>query len=60
MTTKEVLRTLLDRLPDDATFEDVQYQIYLLQKSHAGQEDVRQGRTVPHAQVMKELAQWLK
>ena len=60
MTTKEVIRKLLDRLPDDATIEDVQYQIYVLQKIHAGEEDVRAGRTIPHDKVMEELAKWLK
>lgn len=60
MTTKEVLRRLLDRLPDDATIEDVQYQIYVLQKIHAGEKDVHEGRTIPHDQMMKELAHWLK
>jgi predicted transcriptional regulator len=60
MATKEVLHKLLDRLSDDATIEHVQYQIYVLQKIHAGQEDIRQGRTIPHDQVMKEFAQWLK
>ena len=60
MTTKEVIRRLLDRLPDDATIEDVQYQIYVLQKIQAGEEDIRGGRTLPHDEVMKELAQWLK
>ena len=60
MTTKEVLRRLLDRLPDDATIEDVQYQIYVLQKISAGEKDVQEGRTIPHDQVMKDLAKWLK
>jgi predicted transcriptional regulator len=60
MTTKELLRKLLDRLPDDATFEDVQYQIYVLQKIRAGEEDLEAGRTIPHEQVLKDLAQWLK
>jgi predicted transcriptional regulator len=60
MTTKELLRKLLDRLPDDATIEDVQYQIYVLQKIRAGEEDLEAGRTIPHEQVLKDLAQWLK
>lgn len=60
MTTKELIRRLLDRLPDDATIEDVQYQIYVLQKLQAAEEDVAAGRVVSHDEVMKELAQWLK
>jgi predicted transcriptional regulator len=60
VTTKDVLRELLDRLPDDATLEDVQYQIYVLQKIRAGEEDIEAGRIIPHDKVMKDLAQWLK
>jgi predicted transcriptional regulator len=60
MTTKDLVRKLLDRLPDDATLEDVQYQIYVLQKIRAGEEDIEAGRTVPHDEVMKDLDQWLK
>ena len=47
MTTKQVLQKLLDRLPDDATIEDVQYQILVLQKIRAGEDDLETGRMVP-------------
>ena len=60
MTAKEVIRRLLDGLPDNATIEDVQYQIYVLQKIRAGEEDYQSGRTVPHDEVMKDLARWVK
>ena len=56
MTTKELIRRLLDRLPDDATIEDVQDQIYVLQKLQAAQEDLEAGRVILHDEVMKELA----
>ena len=60
MTTKELLQKLLDRLPDDATLEEIQYQIFVLQKIHAGEEDIADGRTVRHYEVMRDLARWLK
>lgn len=60
MTTKDLVRKLLDRLPDDASLEDVQYQLYVLQKIRAGEEDIVAGRTVPHDEVMRDLARWLK
>ena len=56
MTTKEVIRKLLDRLPDDASIEDVQYQIYVLQKIQAGGADLKAGRVKRHDEVMKDLA----
>lgn len=60
MTTKELIRKLLDQLPDDATIEDVQYQIFVLQKIQAGEEDLKAGRIVTNDQVMNDLARWVK
>jgi predicted transcriptional regulator len=60
MTTKELIRKLLDQMPDDATIEDVQYQIFVLQKIQAGEEDLEAGRIVTHDQVMHDLARWVK
>jgi predicted transcriptional regulator len=46
-TVKEEARRLVDRLPDDATWEDLQYEIYVRQAIEAGLKDSREGRTVP-------------
>jgi hypothetical protein len=46
-TIKEEARRLVERLPDDATWEDLQYEIYVLQAIEAGLKDSREGRTVP-------------
>ncbi len=50
MTTpsvKEEARRLVERLPDDASWEDLQYQIYFRQAVEAGLKDSREGRVVP-------------
>ncbi len=60
MTTKELIRKLLDKMPDNATIEDIQYQIYVLQKIQAGEEDLGAGRIVSNDQVMQDLARWVK
>ena len=46
-TVKDEARRLIERLPDDATWEDLQYQIYFRQAVEAGLQDAREGRTVP-------------
>jgi hypothetical protein len=46
-TIKEEARRLVERLPDDATWEDLQYEIYVRQAIEAGRKDSREGRTVP-------------
>ncbi len=55
MQTKETVRDLLDRLPDDCTIEDVLYHLYVVQEIELGKADVAAGRTVAHEQVVAEL-----
>lgn len=45
-TIKDEARRLIERLPDDATWEDLQYEIYVRQAIEAGLKDSREGRTV--------------
>jgi hypothetical protein len=45
-TVKDEARRLVERLPEDATWEDLKYEIYLRQAVEAGLKDSRQGRTV--------------
>jgi len=58
-SAKEEIRDILDRLPDDASFEDIQYHIYVCQKIERGLEDAREGRTLSQAQAEESLARWL-
>ena len=60
MTTKDTVRALLDRLPDDCSLEDVQYHLYVVQAVARGRADEEAGRTIPHEQVDAELRRkWL-
>ena len=55
VTTKEKVREVLARLPDDCSLEDVLYHLYVLQKPEEGIADLEAGRTVPHEKVVEEL-----
>lgn len=46
-TVKQEARRLVEQLPDDATWEDLQYEIDFRQAVEAGLKDSREGRTVP-------------
>lgn len=60
MKTKERVRDLLDRLPDDCSVEEVLYHLYVVQAVERGEADVAAGRTIPHQQVVEELRRkWL-
>jgi hypothetical protein len=48
----EALR-LVERLPADATWEDLQYEIYVRQAIEAGLKDSREGKTVPLTEVRR-------
>lgn len=60
MTTKERVRDLLDRLPDDCSLDDVLYHLYVVQTIERGLADAEAGRTIPHEQVAEEMKRkWL-
>ncbi len=60
MTTKDTVRALLDRLPDDCSLDDVLYHLYVVQAVARGEADGKAGRTIPHEQVEAELRRkWL-
>lgn len=59
MGEKAAALKLLEQLPEEATLEDIQYHLYVLQKIKAGQEAVENGHVIPHEDVMRELAGWL-
>ena len=59
--TKEIVRVLLDRLPDDCSLDDLLYHLYVRQKVEAGLSDVDAGRFIPHEQVAEEFrSKWVK
>jgi predicted transcriptional regulator len=58
--TKQRVKDLLDRLPDDCSLEDVVYHLYVIQKVEAGLADVDAARLIPHDVVAAELRRkWL-
>jgi hypothetical protein len=54
-TVREEAHRLVDQLPDDATWEDLLYQIYVRQSIEAGLADCRAGRLVPVEEVRRRL-----
>jgi len=54
---KETIRTLLDRLPDDCSLEDVLYHLYVAQAVEEGLADVRAGKAIPLEEVAARFRQ---
>ena len=59
-TAKDEVRKLLDHLPDDASFEDIQYQVYVLDEISRGSEEIERGEGIDHEDVKRRLARWLE
>lgn len=53
MDIKSKVNETLRTLPDDASWEDVMYRIYVRQKIENGMKDVAQGDTLSVAEVRK-------
>lgn len=58
-TVKEELREIVEELPDDATYEDLQYRLYVRRKVERGLKDIEEGRTLTHDEVVKQMQKWL-
>ena len=59
-TAKQEVEHLLQNLPDDATLEDIQYHLYVLEKINRGMDDVAAGRVYTVAQARERLGRWLE
>ena len=57
-TAKYEAQKLIELLPDDASFEDIQYQLYVRQKIDRGLADARDGRVIDHEEVQRRVASW--
>jgi predicted transcriptional regulator len=57
---KEEVRRLLECLPDNASFEDIQYHIYVRQKIDRGLEDIEAGRTISEEEFEARMSKWLE
>ena len=54
---KDEAKTLIDKLPDDATWDDIMYEFYVRQKIEAGLQAETDGRTAPHEEVRRRFLQ---
>jgi predicted transcriptional regulator len=50
-TVKQEARKVIDSLPDEATWDDLMYELYVRLKIEAGIRAADEGRVFPHEQV---------
>ena len=58
-TAKQDAQKSLENLPEEATLEDIQHHLYVLQRIERGRNDVREGRIVPQPEIEQRIGRWL-
>lgn len=59
-TAKDEVRRLLDNLPDEASFEDIQYQVHLLDEVSRGSHEIDRGEGMEQGEARRRFARWLE
>lgn len=60
MTVKQAALRMIKHLPDDASLEDIMYELYFRQRVDRGLRELARGKTVSHTDVKRSLAKWLR
>jgi predicted transcriptional regulator len=59
MTSKEIAIKTIERLPEDASWEDIQERINFIAAIRKGLRGLDEGKGVSHDKVRQEFAEWL-
>lgn len=59
LSAKQASLRLIERLDENVSFEEIMYELHILQKIKQGVRDVEEGNTVSHEQVKEKLKKWL-
>jgi predicted transcriptional regulator len=54
-SAKDAARQLIEQLPDQATWDDIQYELYVKQKIEEGLADIAAGRVISHEELKRRL-----
>jgi predicted transcriptional regulator len=57
---KEAALQAIQRLPDDASWDDIVYAVYVRLSIERGPRDVEAGNLIDHKDVMREIDEWLR
>jgi len=59
-SAKEEVRKMLEYLPDDVSFEDIQYHICVREKIERGLKEIQEGRVLSQENVEERMSKWLE
>jgi len=58
-TAKEEVESLLSKLPDDCSLEDIQYHLYVIEKVRQGLDSAEASAAIPQENAERRLSKWL-
>lgn len=56
---KDEAKKMISNLPENCTYEDIQYHLYVIEKIKRGKERAGRGETVSHEKAKQRLSKWL-
>ena len=60
MLVKEIAKNTIDQLPNDASYDDIIYALYINAKFENGLNEVNDGKGISHLEAKKRISKWLK
>ena len=57
---KDAALKTIKQMDEGASYDDIMYEIYVLQKIERGEKDIAEGRTYTPKEAKRRLAKWLK
>lgn len=58
-TMKSKTLKMIQNLPDDCTYEDIQYHLYVVEKNQKGLQRAKDSDVVSHQNAKERMAKWL-
>ena len=59
-TIKEAVISLVEKMPEDSTLEDIMEHLYVKQKILKGQKQLETGQFYTHEEAKETMKEWLK
>ena len=60
MAEKEIAKQVIDALPDTATIDDIMHALYIRTKFARGEQEIRDGKGIPHDEAKRRLSKWVE
>ncbi len=60
MAEKDIAKKVIDALPESATMDDIMHALCVRTKFAKGEQEIRDGKGIPHDEAKRRLSKWVK